>query len=305
MNSKFYHRSRLFLTFGEASEIWLSTLSPLTRKNYASGIKFLVSLKVLDLTKTLDNAISFDHSESLFKIKSLTIFNGKPVSEASKQARAACYISFTKFLYRLTKGYINPAIPLKDFGNTTFFKIRDRVKTVSISKKEWTVFFEALRLVSYRDYLIGKLIVQGIRKLDEILSLCMEDLFFASNQISFRIKKRQNKEINIPITFPFSLMKELKDYVGGRNGRVFISEDGSPIATSQVVHNFKIAALRSAMTTKITPRVLRASALIHLKQMGLRDEEIMRVSCLSSKQSLCSYVCSGGNSSVANIPTIL
>ena len=304
MDSRVCHRSRLFLTFGDAAEIWLSTLSPLTRKNYASGIKFLVSLEIFDLTETLEKAISFDHNESLFKIKSTTAFNGKVFSEASKQARAACYISFTKFLCRLTKGYIKPAIPSKEFGNTTFFKIRDKVKTVSISKREWTIFFDALRLVNYRDYPIGKLIVQGVRKLDEILSLRKEDIFFASNQIAFRIKKRQNKEVNVLITFPFSLIEELKEYVGKRNGFVFISEDGSPTTTSQVAHNFKIAALRSAMTTKITPRVLRASALIYLKQIGLRDEEIMRVSCLSSRQSLCSYACSGG-SSILCLPNML
>lgn len=304
MDSRVCHRSRLFLTFGDAAEIWLSTLSPLTRKNYASGIKFLVSLEIFDLTETLEKAVSFDHNESLFKIKSTTVFNGKVFSEASKQARAACYISFTKFLCRLTKGYIKPAIPSKEFGNTTFFKIRDKVKTVSISKREWTIFFDALRLVNYRDYLIGKLIVQGVRKLDEILSLRKDDIFFASNQIAFRIKKRQNKEINILITFPFSLIEELKEYVGKRNGLVFISEDGAPTTTSQVAHNFKIAALRSAMTTKITPRVLRASALIYLKQIGLRDEEIMRVSCLSSRQSLCSYACSKG-SSILCLPNML
>lgn len=304
MDSRVCHRSRLFLTFGDAAEIWLSTLSPLTRKNYASGIKFLVSLEIFDLTETLEKAVSFDHNESLFKIKSTTVFNGKVFSEASKQARAACYISFTKFLCRLTKGYIKPAIPSKEFGNTTFFKIRDKVKTVSISKREWTIFFDALRLVNYRDYLIGKLIVQGIRKLDEILSLRKDDIFFASNQIAFRIKKRQNKEINILITFPFSLIEELKEYIGKRNGLVFISEDGAPTTTSQVAHNFKIAALRSAMTTKITPRVLRASALIYLKQIGLRDEEIMRVSCLSSRQSLCSYACSKG-SSILCLPNML
>ncbi|WP_080475500.1 integrase pGP7-D [Chlamydia trachomatis] len=305
MGSMAFHKSRLFLTFGDASEIWLSTLSRLTRKNYASGINFLVSLEILDLSETLIKAISLDHSESLFKIKSLDVFNGKVVSEASKQARAACYISFTKFLYRLTKGYIKPAIPLKDFGNTTFFKIRDKIKTESISKQEWTVFFEALRIVNYRDYLIGKLIVQGIRKLDEILSLRTDDLFFASNQISFRIKKRQNKETKILITFPISLMEELQKYTCGRNGRVFVSKIGIPVTTSQVAHNFRLAEFHSAMKIKITPRVLRASALIHLKQIGLKDEEIMRISCLSSRQSVCSY-CSGEEvSPLVQTPTIL
>lgn len=166
-------------------------------------------------------------------------------------------------------------------------------------------FFEALRIVNYRDYLIGKLIVQGIRKLDEILSLRTDDLFFASNQISFRIKKRQNKETKILITFPISLMEELQKYTCGRNGRVFVSKIGIPVTTSQVAHNFRLAEFHSAMKIKITPRVLRASALIHLKQIGLKDEEIMRISCLSSRQSVCSY-CSGEEViPLVQTPTIL
>ncbi|EPJ12872.1 putative site-specific recombinase II, partial [Chlamydia psittaci 01DC11] len=132
-----HHKSRLFLTVLEAANVWLATLSPITRKNYASGIKFLVANHILDGSMKLEGLVCCDHCDILNRIKSLTFtYSGKPVSEASKQARAACYISFTKFLYRLTKGVIKHASPSKDFGNPTFYKIRDKVKTEFISKRE-------------------------------------------------------------------------------------------------------------------------------------------------------------------------
>nr|CAA57582.1 unnamed protein product [Chlamydia pneumoniae] len=76
------HRSRLFLTIAEAANVWLATLSPITSKNYASGIKFLVSNGVIDLSMKLE------------------------------------------------------ASPIRDFGNATFYKIRDKVRTEFISKRE-------------------------------------------------------------------------------------------------------------------------------------------------------------------------
>lgn len=185
-----HHKSRLFLTVLEAANVWLATLSPITRKNYASGIKFLVANHILDGSMKLEGLVCCDHCDILNRIKSLTFtYSGKPVSEASKQARAACYISFTKFLYRLTKGVIKHASPSKDFGNPTFYKIRDKVKTEFISKREWLLFFDALKKISFRDYLIGKLIIQGVRKLTEVISLRTEDISFAKNQVTFKVKR--------------------------------------------------------------------------------------------------------------------
>ncbi|EGF84501.1 phage integrase family protein (plasmid) [Chlamydia psittaci Cal10] len=285
-----HHKSRLFLTVLEAANVWLATLSPITRKNYASGIKFLVANHILDGSMKLEGLVCCDHCDILNRIKSLTFtYSGKPVSEASKQARAACYISFTKFLYRLTKGVIKHASPSKDFGNPTFYKIRDKVKTEFISKREWLLFFDALKKISFRDYLIGKLIIQGVRKLTEVISLRTEDISFAKNQVTFKVKKRQNRYQEVKVSYPNFLMQELQDYLGNREGWVFVSGEGQQVAINQVYYYFKLAEGDINSPIKVTPHVLRASALAYLKKMGFADQEIMRVSCLSSTQMLSAY----------------
>ncbi|ANG66609.1 integrase (plasmid) [Chlamydia gallinacea 08-1274/3] len=280
----------MFLTVSEAANVWLATLSPTTKKNYASGIRFLMANKILDGSMRLESLIYIDHWDLLNKIKTLTYScSGKPVSEASKQARAACYISFTKFLYRLTKGVIKQAIPSRDFGNSTFYKIRDKVKTEFISKQEWLLFFDSLKRISFRDYLIGKLIIQGVRKLSEVISLRIEDLSFSLNQITFKIKKRHSRYSEVRVIYPNFLMEELRDYIGNRTGWVFISGNGRQVAINQVYYYFKLAENDMNLSIKVTPHVLRASALAYLKKIGCADEAIMRVSCFSSTQMLSAY----------------
>ncbi|EPP36934.1 phage integrase family protein [Chlamydia avium] len=295
----------MFLTVLEAANVWLATLSPITRKNYASGIRFLVSNKILDASMKLEKLVYVDHWDVLNRIKSLThTCSGKPVSEASKQARAACYISFTKFLYRLTKGVIKQAIPSRDFGNSTFYKIRDKVKTEFISKQEWLLFFDSLKRISFRDYLIGKLIIQGVRKLSEVISLRTEDLLFSQNQITFKIKKRQSRYNEVRVVYPNFLMQELRDYVGNRDGWVFISGNGQQVALNQVYYYFKLAENDMNLSIKVTPHVLRASALAYLKKIGCADEAIMRVSCFSSTQMLSAYDTNTINNQTSQFPLI-
>ncbi|WP_197481314.1 tyrosine-type recombinase/integrase [Candidatus Chlamydia sanziniae] len=289
-NLSHFHRSRLFLTVFEATSVWLATLSPITGKNYSSGIKFLVANGILNPLMKLEDLTCVDHSDILYKIKSLThTHNGKSISEASRQARAACYISFTKFLCRLTKGMIKQAVPSRDFGSATFYKIRDKVKTEFISKREWLLFCDSLKKISYRDYLIGKLIIQGVRKLSEVVSVRTEDVSFSQNRISFKIKKRQNRIREVKVTYPTFLMEELKEYIGSREGWVFVSDEGQRVAINQIYYYFKLAENDIQLPVKVTPHVLRASALAYLKRSGFADVDIMRISCLSSPEMMLAY----------------
>ncbi|EPP35487.1 phage integrase family protein [Chlamydia ibidis] len=301
-----FSKNRLSLTVSEAANLWLTTLSPITRKNYASGIRFLYSHALLRPFMKLEDIMHLDHCDVLHKIKNLTHSqSGKLLSEASKQARAACYISFTKFLYRLTRGSIKQACPSRRFGEATFYKIRDKVKTEFILKKDWLVFLDTLKQISYRDYLIGKLIIQGVRKLKEVISLRSEDISFSMNQILFKIHKRQRRIQEVKVTYANSLMSELKDYLGDREGFVFISASGQQVSQTQVCYNFKAAEHEINSPIKVTPHVLRASALAYLKTMGFPDEDIMRVSCFSSTQMLSAYDTRPHENLSAQLPIML
>src|SRR5580693_3955471 len=74
----------------EAVIQWLKTLSPRTGANYQSGMRQMVKLRLLDPSITLQAFALINHDAVLDQIKLV-----KDWTECSRQARAACYISFT------------------------------------------------------------------------------------------------------------------------------------------------------------------------------------------------------------------
>ena len=85
----------------EAIEVWLPTLSEKTRSNYRSGIRRLAELGLFDPLLSLQAFALIKHEAIIDQIKLVAHW-----TECMRQARAACYISFTGFLYRRTKEII-------------------------------------------------------------------------------------------------------------------------------------------------------------------------------------------------------
>lgn len=295
----------LDLVLEDAARLWLDTLSPLTKKNYFSGLKVLVKLGSIHPRMNLKEFSLVDHTSVIKKIKeNLATTDGILLSEASRQARAACYISLTRYLNRLTNGVVSRASPCRDFGFETFYKVRDTVKKNILSKNQWLIFFEALKNISYRDYLIGKIITQGIRKIGEVISLKKENLFFDQNKIFFSVKKRKGRHRDILITYPKSIMDELKNYTLDRSGFVFISPSGKQVHVNQVYYFFNLSQKNLNLPFRITPDVLRVSALTYLKQLGFSDQDIMRLSGHSSVDTISYYDISRNENISSQLPLI-
>lgn len=286
----FLHQDLTNLDFDKLVLSWLETLSPSTKKNYLSGIRFLIRHKIIQQNSKIEHFLLMDHDDQLAKIKNLEkTKTGRIISEASKQARAACYISFTRFLHKLTKGKIPQAKPSRHFGEETFYKVRDVIKTRFLSKNEWTLFLSHLKNVSSREYVLGQLIVFGARKLGEVLAIETHHIDFAKNQISFLIKKRKNRFREVKVTYPSFVISQLKSYIGERSGFVFSTKNGRQPPLNQIYQAFLEAQKRAQLSTKVTPQVLRVSALVYLKKSGVPDENLMKIACLSSRESLLSY----------------
>lgn len=64
-------------------------------------------------------------------------------------------------------------------------------------------------------------------------------------------------------------MQELQDYLGNREGWVFVSGEGQQVGINQVYYYFKLAEGDINSPIKVTPHVLRASALAYLKKWAL------------------------------------
>lgn len=271
-----------------AIDEWLNTLSPLTEKNYKSGIKKLSALKLIDVSQDLQAFALINHDAIIDRIKKIP-----GLSEATKQARAALYISFTRFLSRRTEGLIKRAVPCKEgtiATTKTFGQTRDTVKAEALTMAEWKLLISALESGSKRDALIVKVCLQGAKRIRETLGLTIDKIDFENRQAIFKQSKTKGIAKEIIVNLPESLAVELKDYIGDRkDGAVFITSNGKATHYTTIYEGLKRAAKKANIEKNVHPHVLRASAITFHRARGARDCEILRLTGHSSTQMLNLY----------------
>lgn len=272
------------ITVQEAAEAWLSTLSLRTRINYQSGLRKLAELGFLSPLISLQAFALSNHESIIDEIKLVTTW-----TECSRQSRAACYISFTRFLHRRTQGMIGRAIPSREGHSKTFFRVYDKVKTRAMSQAEWVLFLEALDQISPREGLIAKLILQGGKRVSEVLTLQVEQIDWERRKIIFEQSKTKGLKKATIITYPQSVMDKLKAYLKDRSGLAFITRSGKPIMMTRLAQTFEKAGEAAGISFKVTPHVLRASAVTYLKQQGFQDSDIMKVTGHANSSMVCAY----------------
>jgi len=277
------------ISVNQAFETWLLSLSPLTSKNYRSGFNMLFDLGIIQGNWSLQTFALVNHQEIINRIKHLTEYKGVKLSECTLQARTASYISFTRHLSYKLDGNFKRAIPCKEGTDKTFFKVREVVDTMAMSQDQWQAFFKELAGINSRDCLIAKLALQGAKRINEVLHLTVSMIDFSKGEITFKQSKTKGTIKETVITYSASIMNELKDYISGREGIVFLTKSGLQVLPTQVQNTFAKAGVMAKLPFKVTPHVLRASAITYLKKMGFSDSDIMKVSGHSSAQLVNSY----------------
>jgi integrase/recombinase XerD len=272
------------ITLEEAIITWLKTLAPLTAKNYQCGMKKLVERGLLNPFTNLQAFALFNHETIVDQIKQI-----KEWSECTRQARAACYIAFTAFLNRRLEGIVKKATTNKESGSKTFFKVYDKVKTQAMNQSQWIVFLKELEKINPRDHLIAKVILQGGKRVNEVLSLQTYQIDWASSEITFIQSKTKGYIKETVITYPLSLMQQLKMYLQERQGLVFITRQQKSLDLKQLTRTFEKAGLKANIPFKVTPHVLRASTITYLKQQGFNDGDIMKVTGHASAALIYAY----------------
>lgn len=272
-------------TVGEALERWLNTLSKLTSVNYRSGMKQLIESGYINPTMTLQMFSLVNHEVVIDRIKT----EMSSWSEATRQARVACYISFTSFLCRRSRGMICKAVPNNEESNRTFFKIRDKVSTEALTYPQWQSFLAELAKINGRDSLIAKVVLQGGKRINEVLALTIDKINWSRCEITFQQSKTRGTTKETVITYPVSIIEELRAIVGDREGRVFVTNTGKPVLIGQLASTFEKAGIRSNMPFKVTPHVLRASTVTYLKQKGFSDSDIMKITGHASSEMVNAY----------------
>lgn len=260
------------VTVEEAMVNWFATLGVKTRINYQSGMRKLMVLGLINPSVTLQAFALINHNIIIDKIKLISEW-----TENSRQSRAACYISFTRFLNRRTQGMIPRAIPNKESSGKTFFRIYEKVKTRAMTQAQWIKFLEELEKIAPRECLIAKVILQGGKRVSEVLSLKVDQIEFDRRKIFFSQSKTKGLKKETVITYPESVMAKLRAYIGDRTGYVFVSRFGKPVDLRWVASMFAKAGTLAGLPFKVTPHVLRASAVTYLKGQGFSDSEIMKI----------------------------
>ena len=236
----------------EAVEVWLSTLSERTQKNYRSGVRRLADLGLFDPLMTLQAFMLVNHEAIIDQIKLVAHW-----TECTRQARAACYISFTGFLYRRSKGIIPRALASREGHGKTFYKVYDKVKTAAMSQAQWCAFLEELEKISPRECLIAKIMLQGGKRVREVLDLGTGQIHWDRRKIEFMQSKMKGMKKVTVITYPKTVMEKMRGYIGDRKGRVFVTRTGKAVQLNRLTGTFAKAGRMAGIPFKVTPHVLR------------------------------------------------
>jgi integrase/recombinase XerD len=274
------------VTVGQALEAWYKSMSRLTAVNYRSAMRRLLDLGFINERMSLQQFSQLNHNVIIDTIKTKQSIGW---SECSRQARAAAFISFTSYLCRQTDGIIKKAMPNREEAMRTFKRVHRYVVTEAMTQAQWVAFLEALSKINFRDCLLAKIALQGGKRIGEVLSLTTDKIDWNSNQIAFRQLKTRGTVEETIITYPPSVMAELMKYVGDRQGLVFITRTGKAIPLCQLAKTFAKAGDVAGVPFKVTPHVLRASAVTYLKQQGFSDSDIQKVTGHASSEMVNAY----------------
>ena len=270
-------------TLGEAVEVWLTTLKPATRKSYQSGIRSLSTHDFIDLNMTLQEFTFIPHDNIIDGIKGFS-----PWAEASRQARCGCYISLTGFLSRRTNGLIKKAVPCKEGNSRTFYKIREKVATNALTRPQWEECLSILSVSSLRDVTICRLMLQGAKRIGEVLSLKWEQVDIQNREINFIQSKSTTKKI-ITIHYPPYIFSDLVKLCASKEGLVFTTRTKRSLSHKQFYDVLRRVGVQAKLPFRLTPHCFRASAITFLKGSGYTDSQIQVISGHASSQMVNAY----------------
>ena len=264
-------------TVGDALNQWSKTLdNKHTKRAYGFGISKLIEHKIIQPEHTLQTFSLINHESRLDKIIQI-----KEWSISTQQQRCACYIAFTEYLQRETQGMIRKALTKKG-KKGTFSHHKTQVETPAMNQKQWHSFLHELKQINNRDYLIASLTLQGSKRINETLSLQIPFINWETDEIEYKQSKTDNNATTI-ITNPSHIMSTLKNYINGTshnrtNNTVFITKNGKSVEYFHIYRSFIRAGEKAGIPFKITPHVLRTSAITYMKEQGFDVLDIMKVS---------------------------
>lgn len=282
----------------DAITSWLSNLNDGTRRNYGYYMSDMIRRRIIPDLDARGNVFTVGHFNHVPHELSIDyIKKVEDWTEGTRQVRAACYISFTSYLHRITQGWFRKAEPSTLPSNKTFYNERDKCATEALSEHDVHRVLSALNQVSERDSLIVGAMLQGAKRVSEVLQVKMGQLDDEKRIIRFRQNKSGGLIKEIPITFPESYWNRLKEYIidsapyrsdDGADSYLFVTRRGRPIHRNHVNAVLAKVSERLGMS-KVTPHQMRATWVTIAKTRGVADTEVMKVTGHTSAKMVLAY----------------
>ena len=198
----------------------------------------------------------------------LNYINAQPDwTDEMRQEAADCYIEFAHWLSLFS---FKDFIPEEIFHRNILPQI-DNAPTFS----DWRHFIEALGEQNKRDELIARTIIQGQRRISEMIELTINQIDFDTNTITFISKNK--KEV---VCYEKSFLEELKNYIQSTSKirqncpYVFVTRNGKKVTRRRLNYSFTHACEQNNIKKKFTPNTLR-HLWVAFKNEKHRDSDII------------------------------
>ncbi len=286
----------------DAMDQWFETIiNPRTKKSYKMAMKELISRDLLDPQCSLQQFSLISPDMVIDSIKTMSVFSkdrkgketAKPWTMKTREARIACFLAFTRYLSRKTEGMIRRGIPSKDGIEKTFSSPSRKVKTDALSRSQIVSFLQEMDKLNPRDAMIARLCLHGGKRINEVLSLRVDQVDFEKKRITFHQSKSKFSDDFTVISFERpaaeALLNDLRQYIGERKDLVFVTANGKGLLQCQVDRNFVKAGRRAGIPFRVSPHNLRATAVTLWKEDGFSDSLIMKATGHSSSEMVHRY----------------
>lgn len=295
-------RSLAKIKVQDAIEKWLeSILNPRTKKSYSLAMSGLIARDFLNPCWTLQQFSLISPERIIDSIKTEPVFirdrkgndTDKQWLMKTKEARIACFLTFTRYLSRKTEGMIRRGVPSKDGIEKTFSPPSRKVKTDAMSRSQVVSFLEELDKLNPRDSMLARLCLHGGKRINEVLSLKVDQIDFEKKQIIFHQSKSKFSDDFTVISFEKpaaeAFLDDLRKYIGERGDLVFVTSNGKGLKQNQIDRNFMKAGRRSGIPFRVSPHNLRATAVTLWKEDGFNDSLIMKATGHASSEMVHRY----------------
>lgn len=286
----------------EAIEEWLITIqNRCTRKSYENAMQELIQRRFINAQISLQLFSLMSPEKIIDSIKTIPVFiknrrgeyTNQQWSVRTREARISCFLAFTRYLSRKTQGIIRRGIPSKEGMEKTFSFKPKKVKTEAMTRSQIVLFLEEIEKINPRDAMIAKLCLHGAKRINEVLSLRVDQIDYEKRQIIFKQSKSKISDDFTIISFEKAaarvFLEELKKYIGERIGTVFVTSSLQSVQKTQVDRNFAKAGKRAGIPFRVSPHNLRATAVTLWKEDGFSDSLIMHATGHASSAMVHCY----------------